>query len=247
MYSSCLNSVEVASLADARSIGGPVHCWLMEDDTTGTNVVDIGSASNNLRLQGSGAGWDTSNIKYGTRSLKFEGTTSNYASSAAVGVLGSGSRCVGMWIKRSTSGDEASEQELLSYGNSGTAGEQFSIVINTASNIQVNIGSTSNVRATTRLNNTDWHHLTVMQLPADAYYSDDRSIKILIDGIECTDTATYTQTTINTRITGSSDLLQVGKGFKGYINEAVVYNYALSAVELDSLYANKNHYMVNLE
>jgi hypothetical protein len=246
IYSSCLNSVEIASLSAKRNIGGPVHYWLMEDDTSETTVLDVGSSGNNLCLKGTGTSWDTSNIKYGTRSLKFEGTTSNYASSSATGVLGNCGRSIGMWIKRITSEDEVSDQELISYGNSGTAGEQFSIVINTSSNIQVNIGSTSNIRATTRLNDTDWHHVTVIKLSADAYYNDDRSIKVFIDGNECTDTTTYTQTEINTKITTENDLLQIGKGFKGYINEALVYNYSLSAPELDLIYANKNHYMLNL-
>jgi hypothetical protein len=249
LYSSRLNDVEIGKLARGELLGGPVHYWMMEDETSGRTVRDMGSAGNNLCLQGSGATWNTTsaNVKYGTRSLKFEGTTSNFASSAAVGVLGDQGRCISMWFKRSTSGDEASEQQLISYGNSSTSGEQFSVVINTSSNIQVNIGSTSNIRGTTRINDTDWHHLTILQLsPESGYYSDDRAIKILVDTVNCTDTSSYTQTSINTRITGSSDLLTIGKGFKGYINEASVFNYSLSKPEIDVLYANKNHYMLNL-
>jgi hypothetical protein len=249
LYSSKLNSVEVKRLYNNNTIGGPIHYWLMEDDTSGITVRDSGSAGNNLCLQGSGTTFDTTtaNVYYGTRSLKFEGTTSNFASSASVGVLGDQGRCISMWFKRSTTGDEANVQELLSYGNSSIAGEQFSVVINTSSNIQVNIGSTSNIRGTTRINDTDWHHLTILQLsPESGYYSDDRAIKILVDTINCTDTSSYTQTSINTRITGASDLLTIGKGFKGYINEASMFNYSLSKPEIDTLYANKNHYMLNL-
>ena len=248
LYNIKLNHLEVAKISRSEFNGGPVHYWLMEDDSTDKTVRDLGSSGNNLRLQGTGATFDTTstNVYHGTRSLKFEGTTSNYASSASIGVLGGTPRCVGMWIKRSVSTDEAMNQELVAYGNSATAGEQFSVVINTASNVQVNIGSTNNIRGTTRLNDTDWHHITVLQLPNE-YYSDDRAIKIFVDGNECTDDTTYTSTSINTKITGASDLLSVGKKFKGYINEMVMYNYSLTQPELDILYANKNHYMLNLE
>jgi hypothetical protein len=248
MYTCKLNNIEVNRLYNNNTNIGPLHYWLMEDDTTGRTVIDVGSAGNNLVLNGSGTSWDTNsdNIKYGTRSIKFDGTTSNFASSSSIGVLGNQPRAISIWFKRSTSNNELFDQELLSFGNPSVSGQQFSAIINTSSNIQINLGNNSNITGTTPIIDTNWHQLIALQLPNE-YYTDDRALKLFIDGSECTDDNSYTQTEINTTVSSSVDLLNIGKGFKGYINEVKIYNYSLTNPEIDLLYANKNQYMLNLE
>jgi len=258
LYNTRLNDYEIEKLYKNETTIGPLTHYTFEEDT-GTVVYDMGTEGSHLTVSGAvfknkNDGDLESEVGVGNTSLYFDGTN-DYCQSNSVGVIRDHPRTVALWFKREDISNLSSNAHIVSYGvTGGQIRQTFDILLlNTTETLTLRLDDLNAINSSININDTLWHHVAAVTLP-NKYYSSggsglDKNIKIFVDGVDKTNTTTYSTVTCNTTILNTSNTITLGKYssassnyFKGYIDDFRVYNMALTPNEIKGLYYNSSNY-----
>jgi hypothetical protein len=273
VYASRLNDTQIAKLANLTPATpnptfGAVHHWTPDSTAAISGVIqDLGSAGTGLKLNNvaisdtgivaGGSAGNTSNVGPDGRGSMYFGGSSNAIAFGGRGVLGDAARTVSMWMRRTVSSPPASEESLVSWGDSTVATNWFNVMLTTSGLLAVKTSSaaTSNVRTSMAILDTSWHHVGVVVLPPGnnsiGGFGTERNIRFFIDGENRTNTATATNAIINTRPPTSmtSGWLTLGSNsagpsgyYTGWLDDVRVYDMALTQQELRAIYNGSSNY-----
>jgi len=208
--------------------------WKFDDGSgsTAVNSVAPGTRDGTLvNFPGDDSQWVAGKIG---GALDFDGTDDYVNIGGYKGVTGSMDRTVSAWIKAPTSG--ADDAEIISWGQNNN-GKKWIFRLQddngTAGAIRVEV-SGGYVVGTTDLRDGQWHHVAAV-LPAGQ--NNVNKVLLYVDGAPDGSSAVQGQS-INT---ASSQEVRIGRGhgnyyFPGPIDEVYLYNRALSAAEIATLY-----------
>jgi len=257
IYNTRLNDYEVEKLYKNETTIGPLTHYTFEEDT-GTVVYDMGTEGSHLTVSGAvfknkNDGDLESEVGVGNTSLYFDGTN-DYCQSNSVGVISDHPRTVSLWVKRGDSSIPSSNSHIVSYGvTGGQIRQTYNLILNRSNTMVISLDDKYTANSSTIIKDTLWHHVAAVTLP-NTYYSSggsglDKNIRLFIDGVDTTNTTTYSAVTCNTTILNTSNTITLGKHssassnyFKGYIDDFRVYNMALTPNEIKGLYYNSSNY-----
>ena len=207
-------------------------------DTTGLvgywqlngNANDSSGQGNNGTIVGATATTD----RFGTANMamSFNGSNNYIAVASPSGLpTGTSPRTLALWFKKSN--NTVWSKEVVGYGTNGSH-NRFAIFLPDATKIGAETINNSHYISWTA--NTDWNHI-VLVLPVGGTKASD--VKVYLNGIEGTyvvsDNATLTTTSSPFWI-GALPTIATGYNFDGSIDEVKIFNRALSAAEILSMY-----------
>jgi len=217
---------------------GLVCDWAM-DDGTGTTAADS-SGSGNPGTLVNGPTWTTGKIN---GALSFNGTN-NYVSTPGIKLNGTRAVSVCLWVNRtySKTGGHALFESTANFNNSTTGFGVFPDDVSTCSGggmlvgLQGNAGY--NLKCFAQPSSGVWHHLAVV---LDKSQNAANEVNVYVDGVLQTAQA-QPYSSANTNNFGTNPLYLMSRGGSqefnaGVIDDFRVYSRALSASEIQQLYA----------
>ena len=216
---------------DASMIAGLIHWWKLDEAPGATMMADSAGGANLTRDPGTAtfvAG------KLGNALLlPADGTENNSHVATPTDVLGQTALTLSYWNKRS------SLEGAIGQDNGGTSNTRISIAPWDDGNVYFSIGSdTSDDDGYIVLTDTNWH-LYTMVFDGTGVGNVGR-LHGYLDGVE--QTLTF-QGTIASHTTSTATTFQVGDGlsnqtsFSGYYDDIRIYDRALTAAEVATLYS----------
>ena len=201
---------------------GLVSCWrAMPDMERGTRWRDLAGKNDGTLVNGP---------TWRADGLRFDGSDDYVTASDAGLPIGTASRTMSAWVRvPSTPG---ADKGVLSYGSAGT-NFQASVLYVQGSTGKAGFSNWVDAGALTPGSIADdkWHHLVAM-------LSAGGEMRVFVDG----EFAVLVVQSMNTTSVGSVSIGQFGNGQGGFINAAIndcrIYNRALSAAEIKSLYTD---------
>ena len=212
---------------------GLVGCWLFNEGA-GSLANDISGKGNhgtltNMSPNVQGSGWGGSQFGGG---LGFDSTNDYVDTISNIGISGAASRTISLWMKAGDKNDSQYGQNMVAWGACDTGnfnGIMFDAYDYADEGIKMSSwGYELNGTANT-ITRGQWHHIT-------AKY-DGTAMYIYIDGIlDVSGNKTMNTTDGPVRFGHVLACDSYGRNFKGSIDSACIYNRALSAVEIKTLY-----------
>lgn len=213
--------------------GNPAAYWKL-DETSGTTAVD--ETGNHDGAYNGSPSLDQPPLIQSGRAVVFDGTD-DYVSTNWDGILGANDRTVAAWIQTTYTGEE---QVIVEWGFGDTS-HLFGVQINNNSNHGAIGAFKASVWGGRIVGSTDLTdgspHFVVAVMDG---VTDVQNIKLYVDGAEesisggnslTIDTLAGTSVSVGRSETGANDWF-----FNGVIDEAVVYDRALTAQEISDLY-----------
>lgn len=239
IYNRALSATEVQNLYNATKVGatrittvsrnGLVGYWNL-DDGTSTKATDFSGNGNtgtltNFALSGSTSNWVTG--KRG-RALDFDGSDDYVTKASFAGQpTGNGARTTTAWIKVNSSSC-GSNCIIVMYGQDSVSPYGYGVYVTAAYKLKAEFDSSAGaVTSNATVSSGVWHHIA-------ATY-DGSTNSVYLDGA-LDNTASYSSA--NTQA-GAVDIGRWGSGccrFAGSIDDVRIYNRALSASEVQTLY-----------
>ena len=239
------------SPVNAATIGAPanfltmnsglVGWWTFDNKDLINNVADKSGLGNNGRMLGAGA--TSSAVIAGKlgQALKFNGASSyvSVADSSSLN-LSAGNFTIGLWVMQKPGGPSGSNaQGLLDFGyQCNEGGRELVLKISSSNSISATIsydgtsGNTTNIGPVSMLRYNQWVYVTLK--------SDASNLYLYSNGV-----LAATQPKIQPSFYNSGASISIGRtycgsteSFMGQIDDARVYNRALSAQEVKQLYNN---------
>jgi len=213
----------IDTIAD-RSTGTAVAGKMYFETSTNQLVVYNGSAWIELDSDGTGA------VQFENRwGASFDGTNDYIDCGTITGLQGSSNGAISVWIKPDTAGDAPN------IGYRPSSDHQFVLTfVGGTLYFGVRNGSTGNIYTTTAIpNDANWHNYVAT--------FNSGTTKIYIDGSEVSGTQTGTNPSTISSTLGSFFIGRNGADNKytdGLLDEASVFNTALSASDITSIYNN---------
>ena len=210
---------------------GLVGYWTF-DEGTGTTEYDSSGNADNLIIQNGSPTWVAGKIGGG---LQFSGAQWVGTSTSNGLPLGSSTRTVSAWFKLNATGQNGNE--LLGYG-SNSAGNRFGMWIGTAAgctNNSVGVESVGQANQFSWNEDTNWHYLALV-LPAGA--TNISQALLYFDGSQQTpcSTGAVILNTQNTEFLIGAVPLAHAAFANASIDDVRIYNRALSAIDIKTLY-----------
>ncbi len=233
------NTVSLAvTVSNTVPVQGLVTYWTL-DEGSGATANDSSGSRNNGTLYNSPV-WTTGEINGG---LSFNGAN-NYVSTPAVNLAGTRAVTVALWVNRtySSASGHALFESTANY-NSSTTGFGFfpddtSVCSGGGMMAGVHGSAGYNVKCYAQPSSGVWHHLAVI---FDKSQSAANVVSLYVDGVPQTAQA-QAYSSVNTDNFGSNPLYLMSRGGSsdfaaGIIDDFRVYSRALSAAEVQQLYA----------
>ena len=217
--------------------------WDLEEGSGPTTTAAVGSPTADGTL--SGATWtgtDLGPVPTGTTAaVDFDATAGDYIQTGFAGISGTRARTVSAWIK----GDvvQSENATFVSWGSSSNS-MRYSFRLNTTSSngtvgaLRLEIQGSYAI-AQTALNDGQWHHVAVLHEAGagiwDVLFYIDGALEAGLSGKGSTNAAITTGTNSPVMI-GNSFHNTSSYGFDGAVDDIRIYDYALSAYEIEDLY-----------
>jgi len=203
--------------------------WYKFDASSGTSAVD-NSGNNNTGTSSGAPGWVTG--KYGN-ALNFVAASSQYVASPNLGNPQSVS--IAAWVKSGAAGGVVFDENGTATPNGAWHETQIEIEASGIVWACVWIGSISCVKATNSIGFNQWHYLAMTYNVANHTLSGYYDGKL---GASSVVTKQYVSTGNLFYLLGTTDTTNNGNGnyFTGIIDEARIYNRALTATEIYELF-----------
>jgi len=215
--------------------------WDLEEGSGTQTTAAVGAPQANGTLHG--ADWVTTDLapvpEGTTAALRFDAAADDYVGTGFPGVTGTAARTVAAWIKADPAQPE--NATFISWGSAGNT-NRYSFRLNGTSQgtpyaLRLEIQSTYAI-AQTPLNDGQWHHVAVVH-EAGATIG---QVRFYVEGVpetgfsgQGTDAVIDTGTDSNV-VLGSSFHSIGSYGFNGMLDDVRIYDYALSAEEIEDLY-----------
>jgi len=205
--------------------------WFPFNQTSGLSTSDAGGAytANLIGFTNDPAEWVTG--KWNT-ALQFNGSNNYVTINNYTGIVGSASRTVAAWVKTTSSG----QQPVIAWGPNSAGNKWTFLVQNGHARIEITSGY---LEGSHLVNDGQWH------LVACTYtnnYTSVTNAHLYVDGNVETSFSAQASLAVNTTSSGSvligSDVQS--RYFNGTIDEPRIYNRALSATEIQAMYAATN-------
>ena len=232
-----------AQIAYDYNKGGPVGWWKLDEcqgniaydwsgiGNTGTIIIGASGTQNSLGTCsiGTSAAWTNGATGKLNSSLNFDGTD-DYIDTSNQVLKDNSPFTYSIWIKFSSS--QTAKTIMGRHTNAG-GGSSIGIDDSSANKIKFHLNdySTQRINSTMTLNDNTWHHITGTW--------DGVNLKLYVDGklnTSSTPSSTLTFPLVNTQIGrwvgGASQY------FNGQIDDARIYNYALTPEQVKTLYNN---------
>jgi subtilisin family serine protease len=223
---------------DTREVYEPNEVgWWELDEGAGLVAYDSSVYGNDGTLVGNPV-WDPNGQIDGA--LNFDGDGDYVEVIGYKGITGTQSRTCAAWIKVNLTATDPDSQPFLSWGNNVINGEKWTVMVydyTSTANYVLRVAVMGGyIYGTTDLNDNHWHHLAAV-LEDDGSPNADE-IRLYVDGLEepvggSGSIAVNTASASNVQI-GSFTLS--GKYFKGLIDDARIYDVALTEEMIEQLY-----------
>lgn len=203
--------------------------WLKLDETTGASASNSGTSGNAATLVNMENG-DWVAGKDGN-ALEFDGTNEHLTLPAGDLVYGAAPRTVAFWVRPANT---STRMDFFHYGTE-SAGKNWKILANLDGNGKVTITSWGPRYATAAvLGAATWTHIAVV-FPVGGTMAGDHLV--YINGVlSGTTLATGTNTALNTTNSGQAKVSHTTNATNGRIDDVRVYDVALTADEVLSLF-----------
>jgi len=229
-----------AQIAWDYNRGGPVGWWKMDEcqgtvandsggsGTIGGNpgTITIGASGTQTAIgtcTTSGTAWENGvNGKYNS-SLNFDGSD-DVVSFTSTNIINVTSGSVSLWTKPSSTQNGTNYYIFDHYGTNSR------IYINSNSsgtNINGRLGTGTTIGSVTTTAD-NWHHVVLIW--------DGTNAKFYIDGIDRTSTGTFSGLTTVGATSYIGNYSDAAQGFTGQIDDVKIFNYALSPLQVTTLY-----------
>ena len=221
-----------------RSAPGLVAHWKLDEGEGSTTIAAVGSPDADGAL-GADVSWTTTGlapVPTGTAAAVVFDAGNDPEDAAIIvtglsGVGGSNPRSISAWIKADVTQDE--NAIIVGWGTNSDS-QRYSFRLDTAGALRIEIQGGYAI-ATTPLNNGQWHHVVVTHSAG----ADVKDAVFYVDGAP-DPVSSFNAKTINTgdvfAVSIGGSLHSAGYNFDGAIDEVRIYDYALSAFEVEDLY-----------
>ena len=235
IYNAALSDSEIYALYRATGgTGGPdpslVGHWKL-DETTGTDAIDSSGNGNDGTMEGSMDAEDDSVPGKSGTALDFDGTDDYIKTNTAIFNPSTTNFTASLWVRPTALDLDAGADRAILTQNNGTGTGRGWLYIDAGNQKLASFigGGGKDSGHTLQINN--WIHITLV------YDVSTDSITWYINGVQGpTNTSVGMETATGELYIGSGKAGQ--QNFKGKIDDVRIYNRALSAAEIASLYGN---------
>jgi hypothetical protein len=231
----------LASFLASTAVAAPPVAWWKLDDNAASATVSDSSGNNLTGTFYSGLSPQNTSLAHssdrpeGSGSLIFDGINDYVTITGYKGITGGGSRTCAAWVKTTASQQGA----IVAWGSISVNGQSWVFRVEQGGQLGVGVFGGSIKTTATTLNDNTWHHVAAVL--TDDGTPNVNEVKLYIDGVQQSTTATAyaisTAAAADVRIGAFTGALNdvPNMYFKGLLDDVQIYDYALSAAEIQAL------------